>query len=279
MPHHPRLRRFGKPFIHSTPAPQNPPPTLRPTPSEPTPARSRPRHRNPGWGVCGETLRPGAIFHRTPTRALQSCLVPALDPQSLPRPPGPSLPRGVGAVRLAARRRGPRSGDLRPRPRARPACCAATDELAYLMTGAAQHLPHPARAPPRDGPARRAVHARGARAGRPPRRRTGPSRPCEAAGGVRGDRRACPSDFRLALVAVDIARALLSARPPRCSTTREATIATRVFRARQQVARKLAGEPESELAGMLAREEPAEPQEEREGRPPKRSLTQRGHKA
>jgi hypothetical protein len=57
-----------------------------------------------------------------------------------------------------------------------------------------------------------------------------------------------PERYRLALVAVDIAG--LSYREAAVVLeTREATIATRVFRARQQVTRKLEGSPEADLAG------------------------------
>jgi RNA polymerase sigma-70 factor (ECF subfamily) len=80
-----------------------------------------------------------------------------------------------------------------------------------------------------------------------------------------------PERYRLALVAVDIV-GLSYREAATVLETREATIATRVFRARQQVAHKLAGEPESDLAG------PAALHTQREGRPPQRRPIQRGHK-
>jgi RNA polymerase sigma-70 factor (ECF subfamily) len=51
-----------------------------------------------------------------------------------------------------------------------------------------------------------------------------------------------PENYRLALVAVDIV-GLSYREAANALDTREATIATRVFRAREQAARKLAGEP------------------------------------
>jgi RNA polymerase sigma-70 factor, ECF subfamily len=104
-----------------------------------------------------------------------------------------------------------------------------------------------------------------------------------------------PDDFRLALVAVDILG--LSYREAASALrTREATITTRLFRARRQVARLLADDPQEEEAGdahVKAVGAPAEqqsgPQEEgrqapqekfspaREGSPPRERLTGQGH--
>lgn len=79
-----------------------------------------------------------------------------------------------------------------------------------------------------------------------------------------------PEDFRLALVAVDILG--LSYREAADALgTREATITTRLFRARRQVVRALAGDPPQE----------AQPREnrlpEREGSPPHERLAEQGH--
>lgn len=56
-----------------------------------------------------------------------------------------------------------------------------------------------------------------------------------------------PENYRLALVAVDIV-GLSYREAAEALDTREATIATRVFRAREQAARKLAGEPSASAA-------------------------------
>jgi RNA polymerase sigma-70 factor (ECF subfamily) len=67
-----------------------------------------------------------------------------------------------------------------------------------------------------------------------------------------------PEDFRLALVAVDIL-GLSYAEAAKALDTREATITTRLYRARQRIARQLADPPGS-------------PSDSREGSGPKRSL-------
>jgi RNA polymerase sigma-70 factor, ECF subfamily len=68
-----------------------------------------------------------------------------------------------------------------------------------------------------------------------------------------------PEDFRLAIVAVDII-GLSYAEAAKALDTREATITTRLYRARQRVARQLADEP------------PVRQKATREGSGPKRSL-------
>jgi RNA polymerase sigma-70 factor (ECF subfamily) len=68
-----------------------------------------------------------------------------------------------------------------------------------------------------------------------------------------------PEDFRLAIVAVDIL-GLSYGEAAKALDTREATITTRLYRARQRVARQLADEP------------PVQPNPTREGSGPKRSL-------
>jgi RNA polymerase sigma-70 factor (ECF subfamily) len=57
-----------------------------------------------------------------------------------------------------------------------------------------------------------------------------------------------PEDFRLALVAVDIV-GLSYREAAKALGTREATITTRLFRARRQVARMLADDPQPEVTG------------------------------
>ena len=70
-----------------------------------------------------------------------------------------------------------------------------------------------------------------------------------------------PEDFRMALVAVDIL-GLSYGEAAKALDTREATITTRLYRARQRIARQLSDEPPS--SG-----------DTREGSGPKRSLAQR----
>ena len=200
--------------------------------------------------------------------------MPALDPQSLPRHLD-RLYRAAWALCGSPHDAEDLVQETCARVLARPRLLRGQDELAYLMTVLRNTFLTQHR-----------TATRRPRTGAVPLEEIDPvdprtaERPEEAlqAGEVFAVIAGLPERYRLALVAVDIA-GLSYREAATVLETREATIATRVFRARQQVARKLAGEPESELAGMLAREEPAEPQEEREGRPPKRSLTQRGHKA
>lgn len=101
-----------------------------------------------------------------------------------------------------------------------------------------------------------------------------------------------PEDFKLALVAVDIVG--LSYREAASALkTREATITTRLFRARRQMARLLADEPKTQkdTARADAVEAPAEPQGSlagdgeaqrefapaREGQTPHERLAEQGH--
>jgi RNA polymerase sigma-70 factor, ECF subfamily len=69
-----------------------------------------------------------------------------------------------------------------------------------------------------------------------------------------------PEDFRLALVAVDVL-GLSYREAARALKVREATITTRLFRARKQVAKRLADDPEAEAeartSGSAAPEPPA----------------------
>jgi RNA polymerase sigma-70 factor, ECF subfamily len=101
-----------------------------------------------------------------------------------------------------------------------------------------------------------------------------------------------PDDFRLALVAVDILG--LSYREAASALhTREATITTRLFRARRQIAGMLADDPQpqagkAKVAGAPTEQERApqieghEPTQKkfapaREGQPPRERLTEQGH--
>jgi RNA polymerase sigma-70 factor (ECF subfamily) len=75
---------------------------------------------------------------------------------------------------------------------------------------------------------------------------------------------ALPEDFRLALVAVDVL-GLSYREAARALRVREATITTRLFRARKQVAKRLAPQPDPAAAGQeaeaaqKAHREPADP--------------------
>jgi RNA polymerase sigma-70 factor (ECF subfamily) len=62
-----------------------------------------------------------------------------------------------------------------------------------------------------------------------------------------------PEDFRMALVAIDVL-GLSYREAARALNVREATITTRLFRARKQVAALLADEPEPSLAGTQRRD-------------------------
>ena len=75
-----------------------------------------------------------------------------------------------------------------------------------------------------------------------------------------------PEDFRLAIVAVDIL-GLSYGEAARALGAREATITTRLYRARQRVARVLSDEPASarDATGRVAGAPPDEPAPPREG--------------
>ena len=80
-----------------------------------------------------------------------------------------------------------------------------------------------------------------------------------------------PNDFRLALVAVDVL-GLSYREAAKTLRTREATITTRLFRARRQVAQILSDEPRPSEAEARARFSQA-----REGKTPRKRLTEQGH--
>jgi RNA polymerase sigma-70 factor, ECF subfamily len=229
--------------------------------------------------------------------------VPALDPQSLPRHLD-RLYRAAWALCGSPHDAEDLVQETFARVLARPRRLRGHDELAYLMTVLRNTFL-----------TQRRTAARRPRTGGAPLEelepvdpRTG-TRPEEAlqAGEVFAVIAALPERYRLALVAVDIA-GLSYREAADILETREATIATRVFRAREQVSRRLAGEdkpapgdaPTPEERPAL-NEEPAPageptledspvpdeptpddgsapetPRMQREGRPPRRSLTQRG---
>jgi RNA polymerase sigma-70 factor, ECF subfamily len=183
--------------------------------------------------------------------------VPALDPQSLPRHLD-RLYRAAWALCGSPHDAEDLVQETFARVLARPRRLRGHDELAYLMTVLRNTFL-----------TQRRTAARRPRTGGVPLEelepvdpRTG-ARPEEAlqAREVFAVIAALPERYRLALVAVDIA-GLSYREAADVLETREATIATRVFRAREQVARRLTGEEQTDL--------------QREGQPPPRSLTQRG---
>ncbi|MGH2890239.1 MAG: RNA polymerase sigma factor [Solirubrobacteraceae bacterium] len=82
---------------------------------------------------------------------------------------------------------------------------------------------------------------------------------------------ALPEDFRLAIVAVDIL-GLSYAEAARALDTHEATITTRLYRARQRVVRAMAEEPAEATPRGGSEPPPPQPRPPREGSDPKRSL-------
>lgn len=232
------------------------------------------------------------------SRPLQSWLVPALDPQSLPRHLD-RLYRAAWALCGSPHDAEDLVQETFARVLARPRRLRGHDELAYLMTVLRNTFL-----------TQRRTAARRPRTGSMPLEELEPvdprsgTRPEEAlqAKEVFAVIAALPERYRLALVAVDIA-GLSYREAAGVLETREATIATRVFRAREQVARRLAGEDEPTPGGETAPEgtpvpggeaalegtpvpdakpapedgsPPATPRAQREDRPPRRSLTQRG---
>jgi RNA polymerase sigma-70 factor (ECF subfamily) len=155
---------------------------------------------------------------------------------------------------------------------ARPRVLRGDDELAYLM----QVLRNTFLTSRRTA-ARRPRVAETLDDFEPTDPRTG-DRPEEAlaAGEVFEAIAALPESFRLALVAVDVA-GLSYREAARLLGTQEATITTRLYRARQQVVRALG--PEAPTSGpadppdsLRDREPSAARGREREGNPPRRSL-------
>ncbi|MFI5003426.1 MAG: RNA polymerase sigma factor [Solirubrobacterales bacterium] len=172
--------------------------------------------------------------------------MPALDPQSLPRHLD-RLYRAAWALCGSPHDAEDLVQETFARVLARPRLLRGQDELAYLMTVLRNTFLTQIR-----------TAARRPRTGAKPLEEIDPvdprtgDRPEEAlqAREVFTVIAGLPERYRLALVAVDIAG--LSYREAAVVLeTREATIATRVFRARQQVTRKLEGNPETDLAGRL----------------------------
>lgn len=170
--------------------------------------------------------------------------MPALDPQSLPRHLD-RLYRAAWALCGSPHDAEDLVQETFARVLARPRLLRGQDELAYLMTVLRNTFLTQIRT-----------------AGRRPRSGAKPLEEIDPVDPRTGDRpeealqarevltviAGLPERYRLALVAVDIAG--LSYREAAVVLeTREATIATRVFRARQQVTRKLEGSPEADLAG------------------------------
>jgi RNA polymerase sigma-70 factor, ECF subfamily len=177
--------------------------------------------------------------------------MPALDPQSLPRHLD-RLYRAAWALCGSPHDAEDLVQETCARVLARPRLLRGQDELAYLMTVLRNTFL-----------TQRRTAARRPRTGSvaleeadPVDHRTG-ERPEEAlqAREVFVAIAGLPERYRLALVAVDIAG--LSYREAAAALeTREATIATRVFRARQQVALKLAPAGETPRAESASRESP-----------------------
>ena len=152
-------------------------------------------------------------------------------------PPRPSLPGGVGAVRVASRRGGPGAGDH----------CAGSCAAAAVAPGrgasvsarcAAQRLPDE---PPQREPASPWCRAAGRREPDDALGAAGARPGARAAGADRGHRAPCPRTsakpwWRSTSSGSPIARRL------RLLGTREGTITTRLFRGRRRVARALGRE-------------------------------------
>ncbi len=165
--------------------------------------------------------------------------MPALDPQSLPRHLD-RLYRAAWALCGSPHDAEDLVQETFARVLARPRRLRGQDELAYLMTVLRNTFL-----------TQRRTAARRPRTGAAPLEEIEPTdhrtgeRPEEAlqAREVFSAIAALPERYRLALVAVDIA-GLSYREAAGVLETREATIATRVFRAREQVARRLAPEEE-----------------------------------
>ena len=164
-------------------------------------------------------------------------------PRQARRPP---VPRRLGAVRLARGRRGPRAGDVRARALA--AAHAARRRRAVLPDARpAQHVPHRAGAPPVDG---RSPSPRSRTSSPPTRSRSARPEQALEIQELYATIAELPEDFRMALVAIDVL-GLSYREAARALRVREATITTRLFRARKQVAAKLA-DPEPDRSATSA---------------------------
>ncbi len=191
--------------------------------------------------------------------------MPALDPQSLPRHLD-RLYRAAWALCGSPHDAEDLVQETFARVLARPRRLRGHDELAYLMTVLRNTFLSDRR-----------TAARRPRTGATPLEelepvdpRTG-ARPEEAleAKEVFAVIASLPERYRLALVAVDVV-GLSYREAAGVLETREATIATRVFRAREQVARRLTGEDEAgpQREGQPPQQEDQPPQQG--GQPPQR---------
>jgi RNA polymerase sigma-70 factor, ECF subfamily len=240
-----------------------------------------------------------AKLHPTAARPLQSCLVPALDPQSLPRHLD-RLYRAAWALCGSPHDAEDLVQETCARVLARPRLLRGQDELAYLMTVLRNTFlterRTAGRRPRTGGVALEETDPVDPRTGERPEEALQAREIFTVIAGL-------PERYRLALVAVDIA-GLSYREAAGVLETKEATIATRIFRARQQVAHRLAGvelnssaepvdpsvepdpseEPDPSAAADPDEQPtpedgaPAAPRTQREGQPPRRRLIQRGNK-
>jgi RNA polymerase sigma-70 factor (ECF subfamily) len=173
--------------------------------------------------------------------------VPALDPQSLPRHLD-RLYRAAWALCGSPHDAEDLVQETCARVLARPRRLHGEDELAYLMTVLRNTflttLRTASRRPRASAVPLEELDPVDPRAGERPAEAVEAREVFAAIGGL-------PERYRLALVAVDIV-GLSYREAGQVLETREATIATRVFRARQLLARRLAPEGEAEAAGTDA---------------------------
>jgi RNA polymerase sigma-70 factor (ECF subfamily) len=196
--------------------------------------------------------------------------VPALDPQSLPRHLD-RLFRAAWALCGSPHEAEDLVQETFARVLARPRLLRGQDELAYLMAVLRNTFL-----------TQRRTAARRPRSGPLPVEELDPldprtrDRPEEAtqAREVFAAIAELPEHYRLALIAVDIA-GLSHREAARLFDTREATIATRIFRARQQLARALSSGAEAPAGREQAPSTPPT-SPHREGETPRRRLIQRG---
>lgn len=191
----------------------------------------------------------GPTFHPSGGRPLQSDQVPALDPQSLPRHLD-RLYRAAWALCGSPHDAEDLVQETCARVLARPRRLHGEDELAYLMTVLRNTflttLRTASRRPRASATPLEELDPVDPRAGDRPAEAVEAREVFAAIGGL-------PERYRLALVAVDIV-GLSYREAGQVLETREATVATRLFRARQLVARRLAPEAEAEPEKAATRE-------------------------
>jgi RNA polymerase sigma-70 factor (ECF subfamily) len=189
----------------------------------------------------------GQTFRHPDGRPLQSDQVPALDPQSLPRHLD-RLYRAAWALCGSPHDAEDLVQETCARVLARPRRLHGEDELAYLMTVLRNTflttLRTASRRPRASATPLEELNPVDPRAGERPAEAVEAREVFAVIGGL-------PERYRLALVAVDIV-GLSYREAGQVLETREATIATRVFRARQLLARRLAPEAEAESAELAA---------------------------